>query len=136
MLEAEKIVDLLRSNWNSANTENTIPEIGLIYDYKQIDLSLKDYILVYQGLSNITPESVGYPAHFGTTRVTIDIRTMNGRERLEMLRDEVMRIIRTNHRKNNGFFLITVDSVNDLSDKTIKLYRQVIDVSISEVMSG
>jgi len=148
MLDAcNTVKTLLETYWNSTNTDGKTPEIDLVYDVKELDLSIKDRILIYT--VNETPRlnGIGTKKTRQDHRVSIDIRscykpikdttkaTMSsttGHEHLIKLREEVERIILLYSNAPGGNYqAIIPDGTNqNLSDKMKNLWRYVYEVKL------
>jgi len=135
------IRDLLIDNWNSSNVDNYTAgdydsgEDVLIDDRlvfpAMLQLSNNDYITLYEASRSV--DIVDSMYHWTLTRITIsiDIWTSVSRSHLINLYDEVMRIIKgKGNEPYTGYRLLYPVSVVDLSDKSKKTWRRVIDVVI------
>lgn len=133
MEKATVVKNLLQSEWNSSNTLGRTPTIGVIYDYKMIDIRLKDWVLVYEAGVAHNFAGIGGREFDVQARVSIDTRTSNS-EMHEKMRAEIERIIRNNI-SHSGYLIIGIVDERDLSDKMKGLYRYVIDVELRKIDS-
>ncbi len=130
------VIDILKDNWNRANSDNIKPVILDIASEgpergKRLDLQRSDFILCYETALNEEVPDLLY--NFVTTRVniTVDMRTTRGRSRLRKLEDEMRRVIHT-QRKGDGvnFDRMILKTRTDLSDRSKKLYRHTFQVEV------
>ena len=130
------VIDILKDNWNRANSDNIKPVILDIASEgpergKRLDLQRSDFILCYETALNEEVPDLLY--NFVTTRVniTVDMRTTRGRSRLRKLENEMRRVIHT-QRKGDGvnFDRMILKTRTDLSDRTKKLYRHTFQVEV------
>jgi len=130
----DEIVNLLTTNWNSANTDNITPTIKAVYDVKRIGglTKGKDYVLLYEGRTSIVENSLGGIAHRVETSLSIDIRSFHSRARLFKLLNEVRRILWDAILGTTNYDIIDLHNSGyvDLSDKTIGLWRAVYDIRL------
>lgn len=129
-----KIVEMLKNDWNKDNVDNTQPIIEKIFAFKRLDLGIYDYILVYQTSHVERPIGLGYNFTDYEHIISIDIRTMHSRDRLIKLLNEVRRIIFKNRKGYGGYKFLSIERINDLSDKTIKMWRIVLDLKLWKVI--
>ena len=130
------VIDILKDNWNRANSDNIKPVILDIASEgpergKRLDLQRSDCILCYETALNEEVPDLLY--NFVTTRVniTVDMRTTRGRSRLRKLENEMRRVIHT-QRKGDGvnFDRMILKTRTDLSDRSKKLYRHTFQVEV------
>ncbi len=130
------VIDILKDNWNRANSDNIKPVILDIASEgpergKRLDLQRSDFILCYETALNEEVPDLLY--NFVTTRVniTVDMRTTRGRSRLRKLENEMRRVIHT-QRKGDGvnFDRMILKTRTDLSDRSKKLYRHTFQVEV------
>ena len=120
----------MTTNWNSTNTNDRTPLIKRIFDQKWYDAKTNDLVLIYKTSSNEAITDVGYNGINVTDTISIDIRTMQSRDQLIKMRNEVRRIIYNNKSNITGYDYMKVIRKTDLCDKSIGLYREVIDVEL------
>ncbi len=137
MAEKDAVVDvvnLLQTNWTLSPT----PVIRPIYELKEL-VGGVDYVLVYQTSEIEKPLGIGYNYYTREDVVSIDIRHVDsnfsaGRSRLKDLVNEVKRIlleVRRGFSGSSGFYSYAiVERQVDLTDKSIMLFRIVIDVRL------
>jgi hypothetical protein len=130
------VLDILKDDWNRANTDNIKPVIVDIADEgpergKRLDLSRHDYVLCYETAHNEEAPDLFY--NFVTTRVniTVDMRTIKGRSRARKMENEIRRVIHLS-RKGDGanFDRLLFKTRTDLSDRTKKLYRHTFQIEV------
>ena len=130
------VIDILKDNWNRANSDNIKPVILDIASEgpergKRLDLQRSDFILCYETALNEEVPDLLY--NFVTTRVniTVDMRTTRGRSRLRKLENEMRRVIHP-QRKGDGvnFDRMILKTRTDLSDRSKKLYRHTFQVEV------
>ena len=130
------VIDILKDNWNRANSDNIKPVILDIASEgpergKRLDLQRSDFILCYETALNEEVPDLLY--NFVTTRVniTVDMRTTRGRSRLRKLENEMRRVIHT-QRKGDGvnFDRMILKTRTDLSARSKKLYRHTFQVEV------
>ena len=130
------VIDILKDNWNRANSDNIKPVILDIASEgpergKRLDLQRSDFILCYETALNEEVPDLLY--NFVTTRVniTVDMRTTRGRSRLRKLENEMRRVIHT-QRKGDGvnFDRMILKTRTALSDRSKKLYRHTFQVEV------
>jgi hypothetical protein len=121
---------LLDNNWVSASTGSRTPTINSVFENKRVDFSMggsKDFIFLYEGNEVDNDAGAGGGAKHKVNPVFIDIRTMFSRNQVLLMRNEIERIIIANEKNpfaSNPFFDIAdITSFQDLSDKSINLWR-------------
>ncbi len=126
------IVDLLKDNWNKANTDSIKPTIDKVFNKKRVGgFGEKTIILVYSpSASEERPISLGYGYVDSVDHVSIDIRSSVSYAHVLNCVEEVRRIIHANRKTHSTFDLIVLNRINDLSDGTRKLWRFVIDIDL------
>ena len=130
----DNVTALLNSDWNIVSGGKK-PTIALVETFKRIDLGGdQDVIVVYGGAGNVTPVSLGYGSERQIQPISIDIRTTTSKTRLLVLLEEVKRIIHVNRRKAvNGIHdLIVYKNETPLNNKTIKLFRYIVEAEIRD----
>jgi hypothetical protein len=130
------VLDILKDDWNRANTDNIKPVVVDIADEgpergKRLDLQRSDYILCYETAHNEEAPDLFY--NFVTTRVniTVDMRTVKGRTRARKMENEIRRVIHLS-RKGDGanFDRLLFKTRTDLSDRTKKLFRHTFQIEV------
>lgn len=140
MDELTVVKDLLTDNWDSTNTDDLTPTIEKIVtlDKKRIDLSKKDYVLIY-AINHLSK-----PYGIGTNKetednITIDVRTMflnsyslsDIRSHAIKVKDEVIRILDGKILvPPTNFSYADPSSIRDLTDRTKFLGRFVIEYKL------
>ena len=124
------------NDWNRANTSNIKPVIAAIATLvpergKRIDLSRHDYILCYETAHNEEAPELLYD--FVTTRlnITVDARTSKGRKHLQLMENEIRRLIHS-VRKGDGvnFDRMVYKTRTDLSDRSKVLFRMTFQIEV------
>ena len=128
------VIDVLKDNWNRANTGYYKPVIIDIADItpergKRLDLDRTDYVMVFETAHNEELPELLYD--FVTTRIniTVDMRTARSREQLKLMENELRRCIHVK-RKGDGtnFDRLVYKTRTDLSDRSKKLYRMTFQI--------
>lgn len=122
-------VDLLNDNWIITNVAK--PTIGLVENYKRINVKNGDYIMVYEsaGLSRIRGDVQWSSEDIGGN-VKMDIRTTS-KTRLNDLYTEVQRILYANRiEPATGWHKLEDSNRVNLTNKAVGLYRYVLDYRI------
>jgi hypothetical protein len=123
------VIDVLKDNWNRANTTNYKPVIIDIAETgpergKRLDLDRTDYIMVFETAHNEETPELLYD--FVTTRIniTVDMRTTRSRKHFQEMENELRRCIHLK-RKGDGinFDRLVYKTRTDLSDRSKKLFR-------------
>ena len=132
----ELMKSILDTNWNRANTDQRKPVITDITTLdpgrgKRFDLNRSDGIFLYETAHNEEQPEVFYDFVHTRINVTIDARTVRGRDHLMKLEDEIRRIIHLK-RKGDGQNLdrLLFKTRTDLSDRTKHLHRMTFQVEI------
>ena len=130
------LVDLFKSDWLRANTNNIQPVVIDIADDrgergKRLDLGRHDYVLLYETAHNEEVPDLFY--NYVTTRinVTVDMRTTKSRTQLQKMEDEARRVVHAK-RKGDGvnYDRLLFKTRTDLSDRTKKLFRHTFQVEV------
>lgn len=132
------IKTILANDWVKANTDSITPTIGFIQDYKVLDLSNNDYVLVYEINETHLPFGMGGLTYAQQNPISIDIKTTyktaviaDVRAHLIKMKDEVLRIIKASiDSPDNDFRLLLPVGRKDFSDKATGIGRMVIDVNL------
>jgi hypothetical protein len=137
---ATESVELIRSilddNWNRANTDQVKPVITDITTLdagrgKRFNLNRNDGVFLYETAHNEEQPEVFYDFVHTRINVTIDARTVRGRERLGKMEDEIRRIVHSK-RKGDGinFDRLLYKTRTDLSDRSKQLHRYTFQIEI------
>ena len=130
------IIDLFKEDWNRGNTGNFKPVIIDIADVgaergKRLDLDRTDYVLVFETAHNEELPEMLYD--FVTTRIniTVDMRTTRSRKQLQLMENEIRRLVHTK-RKGDGtnFDRLVYKTRTDLSDRSKKLFRMTFQIEV------
>jgi hypothetical protein len=132
----ELLVSLLDGDWNRGNSNQRKPVIMDITTLepgrgKRFDLNRSDAVFMYETAHNEEQPEIFYDFVHTRINVTIDIRTIRGREQLMKMEDEIRRIVHLN-RKGDGtnFDRLLYKTRTDLSDRTKHLFRMTFQVEI------
>jgi len=127
---------VLSDGWNRANTNQRKPVITDITTLdpgrgKRFDLNRSDGVFLYETAHNEEQPEVFYDFVHTRINITVDVRTVRGRDQLMKMEDEVRRII---HSKRKGdainFDRLLYKTRTDLSDRTKHLHRMTFQVEI------
>ena len=127
------LIDLISSNWNSANTDSVTPDFSVVYDKKRVG-GLTDSVTwisdYFSGPENREALDLGYNFFTKTEFVTFDIRTSKSYSHSLNCRDEIERILLANRKSITGFDYLLIVRIKDLSDSQRKLWRWIFDVEL------
>lgn len=132
----EIIRSVLDAGWNRANTDQRKPVIMDITTLdpgrgKRFDLNRSDGVFLYETAHNEEQPEVFYDFVHTRINVTLDARTVRGRDQLMKMEDEIRRIV---HSKRKGdainFDRLLFKTRTDLSDRTKHLHRMTFQVEI------
>ena len=134
--EALDIVIEKLEAWNRANTSNIKPVIADIATIapergKRQDLQRSDFVLVYETAH--TEEVPDLLYNFVTTRVniTVDVRTAKSRSHLQLLENEIRRLIHVARKGDaTNYDRMVFKTRTDLSDRTKRLFRHTFQVEV------
>ncbi len=134
--EALDIVIEKLEAWNRANTSNIKPVIADIATIapergKRQDLQRSDFVLVYETAHNEEVPDLLY--NFVTTRVniTVDVRTAKSRSHLQLLENEIRRLIHVARKGDaTNYDRMVFKTRTDLSDRTKRLFRHTFQVEV------
>lgn len=135
------IRDLLNSQWN-LSPKPSIEDITVMDrgEGKRARLQDQDVIRLFETSHNEAQPELLFDFVNINVNITIDIRTVKGRERLSALRDEVRRILhkfRKGH--NNEFDRVIFKTRTDLSDRSKGLFRYTMQAEVvifSEILEA
>lgn len=133
-IEVMRVV--LDSSWNRAKTSQRKPVIQDITTLepgrgKRFDLNRSDGVFLYETAHNEEQPEIFYDFVNTRVNITIDIRTIRGREQLMKMEDEVRRIIHSKRKGDAGNFdRLLYKTRTDLSDRTKQLHRMTFQVEI------
>lgn len=130
------IQSILDTNWNRANTDQVKPVITDITTLdpgrgKRFNLNRSDGVFLYETAHNEEQPELFYDFVHTRINVTIDARTVRGRDRIMKIEDEIRRIVHSK-RKGDGanFDRLLYKTRTDLSDRTKQLHRFTFQVEI------
>ena len=132
----ELMTSIFGTEWNRANTAQRKPVIMDITSLdpgrgKRFDLNRSDAVFLYETAHNEEQPDIFYDFVNTRINVTVDIRTVRGREQLMKMEDELRRIL---HKKRLGDGLnydrLLYKTRTDLSDRTKQLHRMTFQVEI------
>jgi hypothetical protein len=130
------MVEALDKNWNRANTKQRKPVIMDITTFdpgrgKRFNLNRHDGVFIYETAHNEEQPEIFYDFVHTRINLTIDIRTVRGREQLMLLEDEIRRLVHLK-RKGDGsnYDRLLYKTRTDLSDRTKQLHRMTFQVEM------
>jgi len=98
---------------------------------KRFDLNRSDAVFIYETAHNEEQPEVFYDFVHTRINVTLDVRTVRGRDQLMKMEDEIRRIV---HLKRKGdavnFDRLLYKTRTDLSDRSKQLFRMTFQVEI------
>ena len=130
---------ILNDNWSNTLTDSSgigvpRPIIDPIFLHKRLNLMGQDYVLLYLHPSSQEFYDLGRNFAYRRFPLTIDSRTVVSRERLIALREEVRRLVNLFRKSpGGGYDILYYKTDNDLSDKSIGLWRSVAEVELLKV---
>ena len=120
---------ILDTNWNRANTDQLKPVIADITTLdpgrgKRFNLQRNDGVFLYETAHNEEQPELFYDFVHTRINITVDARTVRGRDHMMKMEDEIRRIIHSK-RKGDGanFDRLLYKTRTDLSDRTKQLHR-------------
>ena len=124
--------DILATNWSKA-PKPSIEDIADLDqgDAKRVRMLDTDIIRIFETAHNEAQPELLYDYVNEHVNITIDCRTVDSRERLSTMRDEVRRILYA-FRKGDGtnFDRIIYKTRTDLSDRSKKLFRYTLQCEV------
>ena len=127
---------ILDTNWNRANTDQLKPVIADITTLdpgrgKRFNLQRNDGIFLYETAHNEEQPELFYDFVHTRINISVDARTVRGRDHMMKMEDEIRRIIHSK-RKGDGanFDRLLYKTRTDLSDRTKQLHRFTFQVEI------
>ena len=124
--------DILATNW-SKPPEPSIEDIADVDkgDAKRVRMLDTDVIRIFETAHNEAQPELVYDYVNEHVNITIDCRTVDSRQRLSEIRDEVRRIIHAFRKgDNNNFDRLIYKTRTDLSDRSKKLFRYTIQCEV------
>lgn len=122
--------------WNRGNTDQLKPVIMDITSVehakgKRFDLERSDAVFLYETAHNEEQPDIFYDYVNTRINVTVDIRTVRGRDHLMKMEDEIRRLVHSK-RKGDGdnFDRLLYKTRTDLSDRTKRLHRMTFQVEV------
>tara|TARA_R110002020_G_scaffold67434_1_gene177055 strand:+ start:7999 stop:8415 length:417 start_codon:yes stop_codon:yes gene_type:complete len=120
---------ILDSNWNRGNTDQLKPVIADITTLdpgrgKRFNLQRNDGVFLYETAHNEEQPELFYDFVHTRINITVDARTVRGRDHMMKMEDEIRRIIHSK-RKGDGvnFDRLLYKTRTDLSDRTKQMHR-------------
>ena len=127
---------ILDTNWNRANTDQLKPVIADITTLdpgrgKRFNLQRNDGVVLYETAHNEEQPELFYDFVHTRINITVDARTVRGRDHMMKMEDEIRRIIHSK-RKGDGanFDRLLYKTRTDLSDRTKQLHRFTFQIEI------
>jgi len=124
--------DILATNWSKPPAPS-IEDIADVDkgDAKRVRLLDTDVIRIFETAHNEAQPELVYDFVNEHVNITIDCRTVQSRERLSEMRNEVRRIVQAFRKgDNNNFDRLIYKTRTDLSDRSKKLFRYTIQVEV------
>lgn len=127
---------ILEDNWNRANTDQLKPVIADITTLdpgrgKRFNLQRNDGVFLYETAHNEEQPELFYDFVHTRINITVDARTVRGRDHMMKMEDEIRRVI---HSKRKGdsvnFDRLLYKTRTDLSDRTKQLHRFTFQIEI------
>ena len=132
----ELMQNVLNTNWNRGNTSQRKPVIMDITTLepgrgKRFDLNRSDGVFLYETAHNEEQPDIFYDFVNTRINITVDVRTVRGRDHLMKMQDEVRRIVHVS-RKGDGvnYDRLLYKTRTDLSDRTKQLHRMTFQIEI------
>tara|TARA_R110002051_G_C8674121_1_gene490859 strand:- start:746 stop:1204 length:459 start_codon:yes stop_codon:yes gene_type:complete len=132
------VATLLNNNWSGAiatGVGSTPTTIKATWEAGKTNLKNGDVIRCYEISSNHDLLGVGKGVDKGTSTISIDISTATSRAKLRKLYSGVVSILRGakagNVTKPTGYSSVNILSRVDLSDKSRRWYRYVLDCEVT-----
>lgn len=132
----ELMQSIFDTNWNRANSNQRKPVIMDITVLtpgrgKRFDLNRSDAVFLYETAHNEEQPDIFYDFVNTRINVTVDIRTVRGRDQLMKMENELRRIMHLK-RKGDGlnYDRLLYKTRTDLSDRTKQLHRMTFQVEI------
>ena len=131
------MLNILKDNWNPANTDDHTPKFIKITELKKYDFNEnKDIIAAHRLIPDLSPAGIGDVNKHEFENFNLDVRTMGEKEEthfLDVIR-EVLRILKS--KKVNPLSSVYTENHvlefngvgPDLSDKTHWIWRKLIPV--------
>ena len=124
--------DILATNWSKPPAPS-IEDIADVDkgDAKRVRLLDTDVIRIFETAHNEAQPELVYDFVNEHVNITIDCRTVQSRERLSEMRNEVRRIVQAFRKGDNtNFDRLIYKTRTDLSDRSKKLFRYTIQVEV------
>lgn len=132
----ELMENVFNTNWNRGNTSQRKPVIMDITTLepgrgKRFDLNRSDGVFLYETAHNEEQPDIFYDFVNTRINITVDVRTVRGRDHLMKMQDEVRRIVHFG-RKGDGqnYDRLLYKTRTDLSDRTKQLHRMTFQIEI------
>ena len=133
MSEIDDLISLLKNNWTAA----LVPTVTKMTSMKRSDFRDSSYIHIYEYNYDEKKRGSHYDFVKKTMTFSFDIRTKNGYQDLRIIDAEVLRILHANRKDPiTGYDKLEIIRRTDLSEKAVRLYHIVIDVSIIKLFSA
>jgi len=127
---------ILEDNWNRGNTDQLKPVIADITTLdpgrgKRFNLQRNDGVFLYETAHNEEQPELFYDFVHTRINITVDARTVRGRDHMMKMEDEIRRVI---HSKRKGdsinFDRLLYKTRTDLSDRTKQMHRFTFQIEI------
>ncbi len=128
---------LIDDNWNTGNCSPKPviramkdPSYARLHSYTQDG----DGVLIYEMKSVDKPSSIGYSTVDVVTPLALDVGTSTSRAQFMALLNEVRRILHSKRiTPGSGWDTLTLTGWNDLSSKTQRFWRRVIECRLERI---
>lgn len=131
----QTVLDLLSTNWTSANTDNKTPTFIKVTQYKKTDFgSQQDWIIAQRANLESTPAGIGAAHKHESYNFNLDVKVYDFTNEQHWLNvmEEIKRILESKKISPSSDYLILEFDGNgpDLSDKNRGLWRQLIPIQL------
>jgi len=134
----EWLITQLTTDWSiGGDTPGTVlgtnnPIIDKVNNHKGVRLQYSDYILLYEIGEPHDPLGIGGKEWTEATTISVDIRTSTSATRLENMKDEVISIVDGLQHSQDTMWRIHIIRKQELSDKSVGMWRAVVDVLVEQ----
>jgi hypothetical protein len=133
------VTTALSTYWTSANTDSITPVISSNTNYRFLDCSNNDYVIVYLIGEGVEAFGIGGNDWHHKPRVSISIFTTylnasydNVRAHLVKIKDEIVRIIKSKvSGPDSNYSLFLVKEIRDFSDRGKGMGKMSVDVELN-----
>lgn len=130
----QDIIDILTSDWLSANTDGLTPQFSKITEFKRYDFRInQDVIFVGRGTDTQFTAGIGDTTKRLFITIDLDVRTLGEDQEAHWLNIllELDRVLDNRIKSMTNFNVLNPDfERKDLSDKTHHLFRKVVKIRL------